>query len=205
MNRTLEPGRAWLGLLRPLIQRDLRRNCRLRDPRRAEVNLLREDVLPHVERSFERSFAPLRLEKLAKQGEGRRSPGPALRERAHRRPPPRADRGSQRRIKLQVQALEDDLDAEAVAARIAELRDDIVAAERPGPGRCAPAAARVRALRAPTSLTAPRSPTVSSGSPETTSSRGAAATTRSPAAMATTRSRATAKATCSAAGPKTTR
>ena len=91
---------------------------------------LREDaLLPLVEQFFaQRIFGPLRLEKLRKQlktavrdrqQEGRHV-GTRLRDYI-------AD--AERRIKVQVQTLEDGVEAEIVTARIAELRADIAAAE----------------------------------------------------------------------------
>jgi len=91
---------------------------------------LREDALrPLVERFFEqRIFGPMRLDKLATQLRSakrdrkrtERHTGTRLRELI-------ADR--ERRIKLQVQALEDGIEPAIVTARITELRTDITAAE----------------------------------------------------------------------------
>jgi site-specific DNA recombinase len=91
---------------------------------------LREDaLLPLVEQFFaQRIFGPLRLDKLRKQlktaatehkQEGRHV---ATRLRDH-------ITDAERRIKIQVQTLEDGVEAEIVTARIAELRADIAAAE----------------------------------------------------------------------------
>jgi len=92
---------------------------------------LREDALsPVIARFFDqRIFGPMRLDKLAKQlksaerdrRRSQRHVGTRLRQLI-------AD--AERRIKVQVQALEDGLDADAVDARIKELRADIAAAER---------------------------------------------------------------------------
>ena len=86
---------------------------------------LREDaLLPLVERFFaQRIFGPLRLEKLAQQlkahdrDERRANRLAATRLRQHL-----AD--TDRKLRIQVQALEDGIDAELVTARITELRAD---------------------------------------------------------------------------------
>ena len=86
---------------------------------------LREDaLLPLVERFFEqRIFGPMRLDKLEKQlsaqrrSERRRGQltGTRLRQQVAE---------TDRKLKVQIQALEDGMDAELVSARIAELRTD---------------------------------------------------------------------------------
>jgi site-specific DNA recombinase len=90
---------------------------------------LREDaLLPLVEQFFaQRIFAPLRLEKLAKQLKShqrdQKQTGKLLATRL-RQQIAEADR----KIKIQVQALEDGIEPEIVSARIAELKADKQAA-----------------------------------------------------------------------------
>jgi site-specific DNA recombinase len=91
---------------------------------------LREDaLLPLVERFFaERVFGPVRLDKLARQIKAhRKDERRAGRQLAARLRQQIAD--ADRKLRLQVQALEDGVDAELVTARIAELRADRQAAE----------------------------------------------------------------------------
>jgi hypothetical protein len=91
---------------------------------------LREDaLLPVVERFFaERIFGPMRLDKLARQLKAHRNDERRVgRQRATRLRQEVAD--IDRKLRVQVQALEDGVDAELVMARIAELRVDRQAAE----------------------------------------------------------------------------
>ncbi len=91
---------------------------------------LREDaLLPLVERFFaERIFGPMRLQKLTKQltanrretAKGARLAAARLREQIV---------SADRKIKLQIQALEDGIEPELVSERINELRTDKQAAE----------------------------------------------------------------------------
>jgi site-specific DNA recombinase len=91
---------------------------------------LREDaLLPLVHQFFaQRIFGPMRLEKLAKQlRAAERETTKASRHLATRLRQQIAD--TERRIKLQVQALEDGIEPEIVGARIKELRTDRDAAQ----------------------------------------------------------------------------
>jgi hypothetical protein len=91
---------------------------------------LREDaLLPLVHQFFaQRIFGPMRLEKLAKQlRAAERESTKASRHLATRLRQEIAD--ADRRIKLQVQALEDGIEPEIVGARIKELRADRDAAQ----------------------------------------------------------------------------
>jgi site-specific DNA recombinase len=91
---------------------------------------LREDaLLPLVHQFFaQRIFGPMRLEKLAKQlRAAERESTKASRHLATRLRQQIAD--TERRIKLQVQALEDGIEPEIVGARIKELRTDRDAAQ----------------------------------------------------------------------------
>ena len=91
---------------------------------------LREDaLLPLVEQFFEqRIFGPLRLDKLARQikaqGREQKRNGKLLGTRLRQQVAE-----VERKIKVQVQALEDGIEPELVTARITELRADKQAAE----------------------------------------------------------------------------
>ena len=91
---------------------------------------LREDALqPLVEKFFaERIFGPMRLDKLARQLKNHERD----RKRTQRHTATRLRQlitDAERRIKVQVQALEDGVEASVVTARITELQADITAAE----------------------------------------------------------------------------